>query len=615
MCIDRWLRSACLLVLSFFPFSGFAATCNSQNGTLASPSSWSSSSTWSCGSIPGSGDATSISHYVNNGSLTLNGNYNITINAGGTLRINGDLTLGSNVTITIAGGTLEVTGALTLNNGATITASSGNISVSGAVTLSNNNSTINFNSTGTISIGSLVAEDSGSGKEFNINAGTLTATGTVAIGNNTTLFIDDDAAFNGTSLSTADRSSAYFKNEGVSHLTGTVTQSGPIINYSTGTLTIDTDLSGQSTGNAVFSNYGYLTVKGNASYPNNATFTDYAGGTAVFQGNFTAENTQALTIGTSAAAPPYADVIIQGNLVANSSGDVLVDVNGRLGVFGDINASTSDGTHLTINSGGQIYVDGDGSGSSINFKASSGSDVDNNNTNVTYNGNSTPWGFYVNGDMANESGSSDQPANVAELQGSNPDFYAWVLLWSTGSFSTLPVSLISFTARTTSDGVTLMWSTSVEKNFDHFILEKSADGIFFFPVSSIKGRGFSEVVNNYNFTDNAPVAGGTYYRLSSLDFDGYTETLKVIYIDHKNDNSISLFPNLVNVGEPVNLLINFVPGSADKVAILNYQGLHQDAELNTYVNVLTFNATFEPGYYIVTYVSGTHVYRSKLIVK
>jgi len=56
----------------------------------------------------------------------------------------------------------------------------------------------------------------------------------------------------------------------------------------------------------------------------------------------------------------------------------------------------------------------------------------------------------------------------------------------TCSSSTLPVKLISFTSETTDNGVELNWNTSMEENFDYFILERSGADINFQPIATIQ---------------------------------------------------------------------------------------------------------------------------------
>lgn len=91
----------------------------------------------------------------------------------------------------------------------------------------------------------------------------------------------------------------------------------------------------------------------------------------------------------------------------------------------------------------------------------------------------------------------------------------------TGGVTTLPVSLITFTARTNKQGaVNLAWSTASEKDNSHFEVTRSTNGVDFEKLHEVKGSGNSDVVTNYSFTDTKPAVGANYYRLKQVDFDG-----------------------------------------------------------------------------------------------
>ena len=104
----------------------------------------------------------------------------------------------------------------------------------------------------------------------------------------------------------------------------------------------------------------------------------------IVEGSVTVVSSTYLTIGTAVAPPPYADMIIYQNLVQQSSGDVTINRNGRLAVFGNITDSGGGGTFIQVNNGGQAYVHGN-----ITYSGG-GSSIQNNNT-------TSPYGLYVNG--------------------------------------------------------------------------------------------------------------------------------------------------------------------------------------------------------------------------
>lgn len=91
---------------------------------------------------------------------------------------------------------------------------------------------------------------------------------------------------------------------------------------------------------------------------------------------------------------------------------------------------------------------------------------------------------------------------------------------------TLPVSLLQFDARLTQNGkVELSWSTASEINTSHFHLERSSNGRDFEWLATINAAGQSGDRRDYAFTDDKPLRGTSYYRLSQTDIDNHKEYL------------------------------------------------------------------------------------------
>jgi hypothetical protein len=93
----------------------------------------------------------------------------------------------------------------------------------------------------------------------------------------------------------------------------------------------------------------------------------------------------------------------------------------------------------------------------------------------------------------------------------------------------LPLTLLEFNARKAVGSVVLGWKTTSEENIDHFVLEKSQDGIHFESLTTMQpGPGSA---NSYTYTDNQlPDAAYTYYRLEWIERDGrsfYSQVLAV----------------------------------------------------------------------------------------
>ncbi|MEM6269341.1 MAG: T9SS type A sorting domain-containing protein [Bacteroidota bacterium] len=110
--------------------------------------------------------------------------------------------------------------------------------------------------------------------------------------------------------------------------------------------------------------------------------------------------------------------------------------------------------------------------------------------------------------------------------------YDWVQIAGNtgGCIIRLPIELGSFSGKMTETGAELQWTTLTETNNDFFSLERSPDGNDFAEFAEIAGAGTSTTPQQYRFTDPAPFAGRTYYRLRQTDFDGtfsYSEVISV----------------------------------------------------------------------------------------
>ena len=136
----------------------------------------------------------------------------------------------------------------------------------------------------------------------------------------------------------------------------------------------------------------------------------------------------------------------------------------------------------------------------------------------------------------------------------------------------LPISLISFIGQQAVNVIRLNWKTASELNFDFFSLEKSKDGKSFFEIGKLKGNGTTVSEHAYQFLDEKPLIGKNYYRLKSVDFDGYTEYSNVISIDFLNEKQFSVFPN-PTLGKSIWMKINFTADQEYYVTVFDNFGM------------------------------------------
>lgn len=107
----------------------------------------------------------------------------------------------------------------------------------------------------------------------------------------------------------------------------------------------------------------------------------------------------------------------------------------------------------------------------------------------------------------------------------------------------LPVELLSFNGFPYEGYNKLQWVTAAEINNDHFDVEKSTDGIIFKKVGSVQGAGNNAGMLEYEFTDNNPSHGISYYRLKQVDYNGAFEYSNTVAIKQSKGAEVAIFPN------------------------------------------------------------------------
>ena len=91
-------------------------------------------------------------------------------------------------------------------------------------------------------------------------------------------------------------------------------------------------------------------------------------------------------------------------------------------------------------------------------------------------------------------------------------------------------SLKSFSSSERKNKTELGWTTASEINNDHFLLERSADGMNYVLLGKVKGAGNSVHDMNYAFIDESPLNGNNYYRLTQVNFDGKSASYSPVVV-------------------------------------------------------------------------------------
>jgi hypothetical protein len=129
-------------------------------------------------------------------------------------------------------------------------------------------------------------------------------------------------------------------------------------------------------------------------------------------------------------------------------------------------------------------------------------------------------------------------------------------------FAIVPVELSNFTVKKKNRDANLAWVTNSEINASHFKIYRSNDGASWDYVETVQATGNSSERIGYSYSDknaqmHANASGDVFYRLRSIDIDGYAEYSEIRSINFDGaglSDRFTVFPN-PTVGE-INLTSN-----------------------------------------------------------
>jgi hypothetical protein len=169
-------------------------------------------------------------------------------------------------------------------------------------------------------------------------------------------------------------------------------------------------------------------------------------------------------------------------------------------------------------------------------------------------------------------------ATIPGNTGAGPTAVASITLPSFSSFTfafsptaILPVTLLDFKAQPAGEIVDLSWTTAAEYSLHSYGVERSSNGTGFYSIGSVAATN-ATAVRTYNYTDNNPLSGISYYRLKMLDIDGHFKYSKVAIVDLSSKKNIAVYPNPVK-DHQVTLLMTGQPDGNYSVDLYNIAGV------------------------------------------
>ncbi|MNK50595.1 hypothetical protein D3C87_694740 [compost metagenome] len=180
----------------------------------------------------------------------------------------------------------------------------------------------------------------------------------------------------------------------------------------------------------------------------------------------------------------------------------------------------------------------------------------------------------------------------------------------------LPVTLTKFEAKKTNSAVALSWTTASEQNNSHFEVLKSADGIGWNVLTTVKGIGNSNQIHRYAAHDTKPFLGTNYYQLKQVDADGKSTLSKVLAIDFKLADVTKLAASYRSSILTVNTN-GFSKGNA-KITLYDITGKTLAAQSHWFENgsnTISIPASLQSGVYVLMVSTPTEREAIKILVQ
>lgn len=129
-----------------------------------------------------------------------------------------------------------------------------------------------------------------------------------------------------------------------------------------------------------------------------------------------------------------------------------------------------------------------------------------------------------------------------------------------------PVSFVGLKAsKAPGNKVQLSWKTASEQNNDYFEVQRSADGANFSSVlGKVPGRGNSNELVQYGFTDIQPLLKWNFYRIRQVDRDGRSAFSNIVSLQFAKPGAVmQIYPNPVQN----QLVLEFSSSTNQKVRV------------------------------------------------
>jgi hypothetical protein len=173
----------------------------------------------------------------------------------------------------------------------------------------------------------------------------------------------------------------------------------------------------------------------------------------------------------------------------------------------------------------------------------------------SYGGNGDLWGEVWTPEMINDNGfgvviaAQRIDGSSGQTDGRIDDITITVFY---DQPSTLPVSLVNFSAKKNNKSIDLTWATESETGMKHYELQRSYDGRNYLSLQTIQSNNSLSRVS-YAYSDIKPLNGIGYYRLKMVEIDGSASYSKIVTVQFATGNSVTVYPTFWKKGTSLNI--------------------------------------------------------------
>ena len=180
----------------------------------------------------------------------------------------------------------------------------------------------------------------------------------------------------------------------------------------------------------------------------------------------------------------------------------------------------------------------------------------------------------------------------------------------------LSLEITAFSGSANDGVINLEWTMFEDINTSHFIIEYSANSLFFNEIGKLSVSENNEQ-KTYSFVHTSPISEDyNYYRLKIVDNKGgfvYSEIISV-YADKSKKFDISILNN-PTISQTLNIIATGANGKDVEISIRDFSGnLVYAATLNKLNGYILYDKTILSGTYIITGVLENDLISKKIII-